>query len=142
VKGIKPGTRAIIVQTVNAGPVALVDGCRGVVTDVILADITVDGREVFVYNFQPDNSPSAFAVPEEAAIPEDAREGLTLMLDNARRIRSDIEQIFIDVESWNDNSIARKNGAERIDPDPGGEMRRWALALDKNIKDLEGRLAR
>jgi hypothetical protein len=53
----------------------------------------------------------------------------------------EIEQIFIDCASWNDNSKARKAGAEAINPDPDGQMRRVADGLDKFIAAEEQRLA-
>jgi len=58
-----------------------------------------------------------------------------------RELRMDIEQIFIDAASWNENSTARKNGAEAINPDPDGELRRMADGLDRSIAREEKRLA-
>lgn len=47
--------------------------------------------------------------------------------------RAEIEQIFVDIDSWNKNSTARKNGADAIDPDPDGKLRRMADGLDRMI---------
>lgn len=46
----------------------------------------------------------------------------------AMTLRADIEQIFIDCASWNDN--ARKPDEETIDCDPDGKLRRIADGLD------------
>lgn len=140
-KGIKAGTRAILVRSVDLGRVALADGCRGVVTHVVLFDITDDGREVFAYNFKPDGAVPVTSVPEEALIPEDPRTGLELMLENAKIIQRDIEQIFIDCESWNNNSVARKNGAAPVEADPDGQLSRQLGAISRHIAELETRLA-
>lgn len=43
-----------------------------------------------------------------------------------RNALADIEQIFTDAASWNSFSMARKNGAAPINPDPNGSMRRLA----------------
>ena len=51
------------------------------------------------------------------------------IIRSARRQLKEIEQYFVDIASWNDNSVARKNGAEPIDPDPDGHMGRMANAL-------------
>lgn len=51
----------------------------------------------------------------------------------AMKIRLDIEQIFIDCASWNDNSKARQEGCDPIDADPDGQMRRLADGLDRTI---------
>lgn len=47
--------------------------------------------------------------------------------------RAEIEQIFTDIASWNDNSTARQQGAEAIDPDPDGSLRRLADGLDRML---------
>lgn len=56
-----------------------------------------------------------------------------LIIDRARRLRHDIEQIFTDCASWNDNSVSRRNGAASIDPDPDGQLRRMADGLDRML---------
>lgn len=56
-----------------------------------------------------------------------------LLVARARKLRADIEQIFTDAASWNDNSRARKNGAAPINPDPDGSLRRMAEGLDKTL---------
>lgn len=64
------------------------------------------------------------------------RDGGTMMdgrraelIDRARRIRSDIEQVFIDVEYW--NRIHPEH--DPIDPDPDGQLGRWAKAIDEML---------
>lgn len=52
------------------------------------------------------------------------------IIRSARELRASIEQIFIDCASWNEHSTARKGGAESIDPDPDGRLRRIADGLD------------
>jgi hypothetical protein len=60
------------------------------------------------------------------------------ILNNARKLRAHIEQIFVDAASWNEHSTARKNGADAINPDPFGEMRRLADAIDKMLAEDPG----
>lgn len=62
----------------------------------------------------------------------DRQTGRDRMLARGMRLRLEIEQIFIDCAAWNDNSEARQEGAEPIDPDPDGQMRRIADGLDKH----------
>lgn len=50
------------------------------------------------------------------------KRGLTIK--HARSLLAEIDQIFTDAASWNDNSEARKNGAPPIDPDPDGQLRK------------------
>lgn len=57
------------------------------------------------------------------------------IIRRAKRLRADIEQIFTDCASWNDYSTARKNGAEAINCDPGGELRRLADGLDRMLAE-------
>lgn len=58
------------------------------------------------------------------------------IINNARKLRANIEQIFIDCASWNDN--ARKPDDAPIDPDPFGEMRRMADQLDDFLANDPG----
>lgn len=49
------------------------------------------------------------------------------IIADIRRTRDEMQQIFSDVDSWNENSESRKRGAAAItydDVDPGGWMRR------------------
>ncbi len=55
-----------------------------------------------------------------------------------KRLRAEIRQQFIDAESWNDHSEARKNGAAPVDPDPFGEMKRLVAALDELLANDPG----
>lgn len=41
---------------------------------------------------------------------------------NVRKALATMDAYFADVESWNENSRARKEGAAPIDPDPNGEL--------------------
>ena len=50
---------------------------------------------------------------------------------NARRMRTEIRQIFTDCEYWNDN--ARKIDEEKINPDPDGKLTLMAKALDEML---------
>ena len=54
------------------------------------------------------------------------------IIQKAIRIREEIEQIFTDTISWNNN--ARKEGEPPIDPDPDGKLAKMASALDKFIQ--------
>jgi hypothetical protein len=56
------------------------------------------------------------------------------ILSEMKRIRKEIEQIFVDAESWNEN--ARPDGEPRIDPDPTGQLEQLVKAIDRT---LEGR---
>ena len=58
------------------------------------------------------------------------------IIARARRLRVEIEQNFTDGASWNEN--ARKPGEAPIDPDPHGEMRRLANALDEMLANDTG----
>jgi hypothetical protein len=64
--------------------------------------------------------------------PERAR-----IIGRARRLRAEIEQIFTDVASWNDN--ARHPDDALVDPDPFGELRRLATAIDDMLANDPGR---
>lgn len=57
--------------------------------------------------------------------------GRQRLTERAMKLRADIEQIFIDCASWNDN--ARKPGEALIDPDPDGKLRRMADGLDRML---------
>lgn len=41
-----------------------------------------------------------------------------------RRSLREMDQYFHDVASWNDNSKARRQGCDPIDPDPDGQLSR------------------
>lgn len=58
------------------------------------------------------------------------------ILRRFRRLRDEIKQMFVDADSWNDN--ARKLGDPLIDPDPFGEMRRLADAIDELLANDPG----
>lgn len=55
------------------------------------------------------------------------RQGL---IDEARRIRKEIEQIFLDAEHW--NLIHPEENP--IDPDPDGTLVRMAKGIDEGLK--------
>lgn len=62
---------------------------------------------------------------------------------NARVLRAEIEQIFIDLSHWNDS--VRKPGEEPVDPDPDGKLRRIADVIDRMLAnedrlETEGRV--
>lgn len=57
--------------------------------------------------------------------------GRQRLIDRAMHIRVEIEQIFIDCASWNDN--ARKPDEELIDSDADGKLRRMADGLDRML---------
>lgn len=65
-----------------------------------------------------------------ARTPAEAKKRAQL-IRNFRKFRAEVEQIFKDAASWNDNSTARKNGAPPIDVDPDGALRRILAGLDK-----------
>lgn len=50
--------------------------------------------------------------------------------------RAEIEQAFIDAASWNQNSQARKQGADPVDPDPDGLYRKMADDMDLVLAGL------
>lgn len=85
-------------------------------------------------------SPAQWSSEQLAAVVR-RRQELSRMLDpeyqriiaNARRLRAEIDQIFTDVASWNDNSKARKDGCEPIDPDPDGKLRKLADGIDEML---------
>lgn len=52
------------------------------------------------------------------------------IIQDAKRIKAEVEQVFMDAASWNDYSTARKRGCAPIDPDPYGELRRLLTAID------------
>ena len=51
------------------------------------------------------------------------------IIRRARMLLAEIEQVFVDVASWNDNAQARKEGCDPIDPDPDGELGRMRDGL-------------
>jgi hypothetical protein len=61
------------------------------------------------------------------------------LVANARRIRNEIQQIFTDVASWNEFSVARRNGADPIDPDPDGRMAGMLEQLNRFLADEDAR---
>ena len=45
------------------------------------------------------------------------------LIEDTKRQISEIEQYFVDVASWNENSVARLyEGAAPVEPDPDGQM--------------------
>lgn len=56
----------------------------------------------------------------------------------ARRCRSEIEQIFADAEHWNER--VRKPHEAPIDPDPDGKLAQIKRSLDTMLAEEEGRL--
>lgn len=61
----------------------------------------------------------------------DIASGRDRLIHRSIKLRAEIEQIFTDCASWNDN--ARKPHEEPIDPDPDGQLRRIADALDRTL---------
>lgn len=57
-------------------------------------------------------------------------------VNRAKTILAEIEQIFIDIEYWNDN--VRKPHEEPIDPDPDGMLGRLSDGLRKFIDHEAG----
>ncbi|MGE0363026.1 MAG: hypothetical protein AB7R67_20095 [Vicinamibacterales bacterium] len=57
------------------------------------------------------------------------------ILAEARRIRAEIEQIFIDAEHWNRIHPSE----EPIHPDPDGRLRRLAKGIDQMLASDPGR---
>ncbi len=58
------------------------------------------------------------------------------LMANARRMRAEIEQMFIDAAHW--NRSVRKPDEDPVDPDPYGEMRALAAALDEHLTNDPG----
>lgn len=55
------------------------------------------------------------------------------LVERARVLRGEIEQVFTDVAHWNDE--VRKADEAPIDPDPDGRLRRMADGLDRLLED-------
>lgn len=53
------------------------------------------------------------------------------IVDEARRIRKEISQIFIDVAHWNNN--VRTAFEQPVDPDPDGQLARIAASIDRTL---------
>lgn len=53
------------------------------------------------------------------------------LVERTRKLRQEIEQIFIDTAYWNEN--VRPEGVEPIDPDPDGQLKRAAQGLDRTL---------
>ena len=51
------------------------------------------------------------------------------IIRRARTLLAEIEQYFVDLERWNDNSQARKAGCYPIDPDLDGQLGRMRDGL-------------
>ena len=62
------------------------------------------------------------------------------MLDHARSLRAEIDQIFTDAAVWNDFSDARRVGYAPINPDPDGQLRRIADGIDRILANDAGRM--
>lgn len=60
------------------------------------------------------------------------------IIDSLRRLRDDIRQLFIDAESYNENSPFVKAGCEPVHPDPYGEMRRLLTAVEHVLDNDPG----
>lgn len=58
------------------------------------------------------------------------------ILVNFRSLRREIEQMFIDCASWNEN--VRMPHEDPIDPDPDGRMRRLVQAIDELLANDPG----
>ena len=58
------------------------------------------------------------------------------LINKARRLRAEIEQIFSDTGYWNAN--VRKPHEAPIDPDPDGTMRKLADRLDRMLSSDKG----
>jgi hypothetical protein len=57
------------------------------------------------------------------------------LIDEAARILGNINQYFIDVQSWNENTRVRLYpDAEPIDPDPDGQMAVWKKGLEGMLR--------
>ena len=59
------------------------------------------------------------------------------LITRTRKIKSEIEQIFIDAAHWNEN--VRKPRQVPIDPDPDGKLALILEGLNKTLKTEEGR---
>lgn len=55
------------------------------------------------------------------------------ILQRLQITRGEIEQIFTDIASWNDN--ARQGDEQPIDPDPDGQLRKMADWIDRVLED-------
>jgi hypothetical protein len=62
------------------------------------------------------------------------------LIDRAKRIRASIEQIFTDAKYWNEH--VRTPFQEPIDPDPDGELAKWAKAIDGMLAKEAARFPR
>lgn len=58
------------------------------------------------------------------------------IIAHARRLRSDIEQIFTDCEHW--NTLVRAPNEAPLDPDPDGTLRHLANGLDRQLAEDVG----
>lgn len=56
----------------------------------------------------------------------------TLIIARMKILRLDIKQYFDDVNHW--NIFIRKEGEERIEPDPRGELTKLLKALDDGLR--------
>jgi uncharacterized coiled-coil DUF342 family protein len=54
------------------------------------------------------------------------------IINEAKRIRAECQQIFTDCEHWNSN--VRKPHEAQIDPDPDGQLKRTIQAVDKMLE--------
>jgi hypothetical protein len=60
------------------------------------------------------------------------------IIDEAVRIRTEINQISVDADHWNHS--VRKPHEDKINPDPNGEMAELAVAIDKMLDNEANRL--
>ncbi len=138
-KNISPGARVRMVAAHPDPRIAqwIKEGMTGTVAHVVKDDDPPGGDEGYAIDFDHDGK--RWYVPQEAVHLFDAAESRALMVANARGLRAEIQQIFTDIASWNDNSRARKEGAAAIDPDPDGQLRRMADGLDKFLAAEDAR---
>jgi len=54
------------------------------------------------------------------------------IVERATKLRADIDKLFADCMSWNDNRL--KDWQSEIDPDPDGNLKRIADVFDRMIQ--------
>lgn len=78
-----------------------------------------------------NSNSAAEAAPIERPVGRDA------LIQRAKRLRTEIKQIFADAEHW--NTHVRTRFEKLIDPDPDGELARMASGLDRMLAEQAAR---
>lgn len=99
----------------------------------------LDGREIKFCAICGDEAYDIYVLAENAQNLPATKGEVTKesLIADARRIIKNIDQMFIDVRHWNENTRPRPYPNDPpIDPDPDGQMARMRAAVQKTLDQL------